>query len=66
MPEKTSDCPRKMQKKVDDTKISNREKNKEKYQKPNSRALFIFSGKKKGRVGVGYGQKQQSEKGKRR
>ena len=47
MPEKTSDCPRKIKKKVGEKKISAREKNQEKYQKPFSRALLIFSGKKK-------------------
>ena len=47
MPEKTSDCPRKLKKKVGEKKISVREKNQEKYQKPFSRALFNFSGKKK-------------------
>ena len=47
VPEKTSDCPRKIKKKVGENKISAREKNQKKYQKPFSRALFIFSGKKK-------------------
>ena len=45
--EKTSNCPRKKLKKVGEKKNSAREKNQKKCPKPFSRALFIFSGKKK-------------------
>ena len=47
VPEKTSNCPRKILRKWARKTISAREKNQKKYQKPFSRALFIFSGKKK-------------------
>ena len=47
VPEKTSICPRKILRKWARKTISAREKNQKKYQKPFSRALFIFSGKKK-------------------
>ena len=47
VPEKTSKCPRIFFFKVGEKTISAREKNPKKYQKPFSRALFIFSGKKK-------------------
>ena len=47
MPGKTSDCPRKIKKKVGEKKKIAREKNQEKYQKTFSRALLIFSCKKK-------------------
>ena len=47
VPEKTLDCPREIQKKVGEKKNSSREKNQKQCQKPFSRALFIFSGKKK-------------------
>ena len=47
VPEKTSKCPRKNFQKCPRKTISAREKKPKKYQKPFSRALFIFSGKKK-------------------
>ena len=47
LPEKTSKCPRKNFQKWARKTISAREKKQKKYQKPFSRALFIFSGKKK-------------------
>ena len=50
VPEKTSNCPRIFFKKWARKTISAREKNQKKYQKPFSRALFIFSGKKKALV----------------
>ena len=52
VPERISNCPRKILTKWARKTISAREKNQKKYPKPFSRVLFIFSGKKK-KTGLG-------------